>query len=687
MQLAQTDQQPAPNSLSPTANGTASDTTYIHEVIVTARKREERLLDVPVAVSAFTGEMLEQRGAADLLDFLQETPGVNIYSRGDGLPVIAIRGISTTLGSNENGYYLDDLPFTGVTIPFAPDVRTWDLERVEILRGPQGTLFGEGSVGGTVRILTRDAQFNDWEAQSVLIGSNTDGGGDNWGAKALVNIPLVDDRLALRLAGTKEHFDGWIDAPPSSRSNLNESDIVTYRAKLRFEPTDRLSLKASYWHYDADFPDPSVADDDANVSQGTRLASALEYDLLGTSITYDFGPTQLFYSFSRNDLSYLLSGPFSTGTLSADSNIVVRAHELRLSSSEAGALQWTLGAYQRDAERPDELVIVLPGINSVIKGSTEAESQAVFGEATYTLPSVPLDLTAGLRYVRENVRGDQVNPAGVVAALGDHTYESVNPRFSIAVRPTDDLMVYVSAAKGYRAGQLQPEAAAALGPLFGLDLPTVLTDDSIWSYELGGKASLWDRRLMLEGATYYSEWKDVAVRVPLGTTGLNGLINSDGTETMGVEASASFQATERWMFNVGASYADAQYAGDVPGTGIREGELVDDIAKTTAQGSVHYRRTLINDLLGTVRLGAQYNSARTNASFGPPLRLPGDGITTVDARLGVEGKHWSAFVFGDNLTNEDGAANARAIGGADQFVAARLRPLTVGLELHMKFGE
>ena len=152
--------QEEPDSAPQTSAETSRDSE--DTIIVTARKREERAVDVPIALTAVSGEALELRGADNLADFLQEAPGVGVYDQGSGSQKITIRGISTSLGANENGYYLDDLPFTGVTVPIAPDVRAWDLDRVEILRGPQGTLFGEGSMGGTVRILTKGADLDEW---------------------------------------------------------------------------------------------------------------------------------------------------------------------------------------------------------------------------------------------------------------------------------------------------------------------------------------------------------------------------------------------------------------------------------------------------------------------------------------------------------------------------------------------
>ena len=226
-----------------TAGGQAVAPTTLEEVVVTARKRSERQIDVPIALTSISGDALDQRGVSSVGAALSEVPGVNIYDRG-GSYKLSIRGISTSLGSNENGYYLDDLPFTGVTVPLNPDVRAWDIDRIEVLRGPQGTLLGEGSMGGTVRILTRDPEFNDWDAKLSLSGSSTSDGGTNRGAKAMINIPLVDDRLALRLAGTKEKFPGWIDNVVTGAQNVNLLEYTSYRAKLRFQPTDALSVGA-----------------------------------------------------------------------------------------------------------------------------------------------------------------------------------------------------------------------------------------------------------------------------------------------------------------------------------------------------------------------------------------------------------------------------------------------------------
>lgn len=666
-----------------TDGGQVAAPTTLEEVVVTARKRSERQIDVPIALSSISGETLDQRGATSVGAVLGEVPGVNIYDRG-GSYKLSIRGISTSLGSNENGYYLDDLPFTGVTVPINPDVRAWDIDRIEVLRGPQGTLFGEGSMGGTVRILTRDPEFNDWDAKLSLSGSSTSDGGTNRGAKAMINIPLVDDRLALRLAGTKEKFPGWIDNVVTGVQNINSLEYTSYRAKLRFQPTDALSLNASYWHYKADAPGgANEADDRGDANQGVSLATVVEYSLVGLSAGYDFGPVGLSYSFADNSFELPQSGPLFGGTLEATITIDVRSNELRLASQGDGPFQWTLGAYKRESLRRDAFVFALFGLDN--KSDTDATSEALFGEATWSMSSVPIDLTLGLRSVREDLKGQESN-AGVADPAASGEYNSTNPRFIVAWRPNEAWRVYASAAKGYRSGQLQPSVSKGIGGALGIPLPDALSDDSIWTYELGTKASLADNRATFEAAVYQSDWKDVTVRIPLGATGFNGLINSKGIDVQGVEASLTTLLGKAWRLNLNASYSDAVFAGTVAGTGIKDGSPVDDHAKTTASMSLDYTTTVFGDLTGTGRFGLQYASERDFPSFGPPQYLPGDATTTMELRFGLESRHWGVQLFVDNLTDEDGAISPRAAQQAPGLLptATRFRPRTIGLQVDLK---
>ena len=676
--------QEEPDSAPQTSAETSRDSE--DTIIVTARKREERAVDVPIALTAVSGEALELRGADNLADFLQEAPGVGVYDQGSGSQKITIRGISTSLGANENGYYLDDLPFTGVTVPIAPDVRAWDLDRVEILRGPQGTLFGEGSMGGTVRILTKGADLDEWEAKGSAYVSSTEDGGTNRGIKGALNAPIVPGVLAVRVAGTGEKLPGWIDNASTGGTNLNDQTFTTFRAKARFDPTERLSFTGSYWFYKGNFPGGgSTASDDGEPSQSATLSGGFKYRLYGATARYDLGGAEAFYSYSHNKLDLPQSGSLFGGTLDANIGITVDAHEARIASSGDGPLQWTLGGYVRDAVRADAFVFALFGIDNIDR--TDSKARALFGEGTYTLPFAPIDFTAGLRYYHEKLGGFEANSGVVTPDIGD-TYQSWNPRVSVAWHPNPNATIYASAAKGFRAGQLQPSVSLALAGPMGINLPAALAQDSIWSYEIGGKAELFNRLLTIEGALYYSDWKDVAVRIPIGATGFNGLINSNGTTTKGAELSIVLRPAAGLTLTASGSYVDATYSGAVPGTGIVEGAVVDDVAKFTANASVDYRTTLATGLDGYARIGWQHSTPRQFVAF--PGFLPGDTIDRIDARVGVDLDRLSIALFADNLTNDRGATSYRSVQpiapGVNDITANRLRPRTIGVELTARFG-
>ncbi|SMP71605.1 Outer membrane receptor for ferrienterochelin and colicins [Novosphingobium panipatense] len=657
------------------------------DIIVTARKREERAVDVPIAVAAISGERLERRGARNLADVLQEVPGVGIYDSGSALgSKITIRGISSSLGANENGYYLDDLPFTGVTVPLSPDVRAWDLDRIEVLRGPQGTLFGEGSMGGTVRILTKGADLDNWEAKGFGMVSDTRGGGTNAGAKGAFNAPILPGVLAVRVAGTHERYQGWVDNSSTGLSNVNDQTYDTFRARLRFDPTQRLSITGTYWLSTSEFPAGGFnARDDGEQTRGTVPSSRSRLELYGATARYDVGGAELFYSYSHSDFAVPQQGASPLGTIDVSIDIGVEAHELRLASTTDAPLKWTIGGYLRNAQRNDIVKFSAAGIDN--DAELRNRTRAVFGEATYTIPGTQLDLTAGLRYFEDRLGGQEANSGEITLQPGD-TYKSWNPRFSVAWRPQANTTIYASAAKGFRSGQLQPTVPLALAPLYGVELPSVLRPDTIWTYEVGAKAELWERRLSLEAAVFYSDWEDVTVRLPIPGTTFNGLINSNGTRTKGVELSALLQPLPGLSLAASGAYVDAEYTGEVPGTAIVDGAAVDDVAKFTANASVDYTRAISDTLQAFGRVGWQHTSPRRNSSYA--AFLPGDTIDRVDARIGLEFRDVTLALFADNITNENGATSFREVQalGPNIFdiTSTRLRPRTIGLEASFHFG-
>ncbi|MBI5268166.1 MAG: TonB-dependent receptor [Burkholderiales bacterium] len=652
-------------------------------IVVTARKSAERMFDVPIAMSAVTGATLARRGAAGITEALRDVPGVGIVDNGGGLVRLSIRGVATSLGANENGYYLDDLPFTGVTVPISPDVRAWDLERVEVLRGPQGTLFGEGSMGGTVRILTARPRLGEFGFAGLVGVSRTDGGGTNPTAKAMVNVPL-GETVALRVAATHENLSGWISSADGSVPRTNDSHVDTARIRARIEPVDRLSIDLSHWRYDARFGAGNNATEAGRQPSSAALKPDLNYMLNGVTVNYDFDSVSLFYSYARNTFSLPQTGSLLGGTLVSSIDIDVSSHELRVASQSARPLRWTAGLYVRNASRSDTLDFALFGLNNA--SDTDSHARAAFAEASYMLPSLPVELTAGLRYYHDRLQGQDSN-SGVPTAPTDFSFHSTNPRLSVAWKPNHDLQVYTSASKGFRSGQNQGLVSLGIADGLGITLPPSIRPDSIWTYELGTKASLLDRRLIVEAALFHSKWDDLAVRRPLGATGFNGLINSNGVVIDGIEASMAWDVTPDFDLTLGGAYVDARYKADVPGTGIQKGMKVDEISPLSVSAATSYRFPAFG-WQGTARLGAVHTKARELPSFA--LSQPGDAITTVDARLSFSNGPWTVAVYADNLNNERGAVSARTVQptGPDtsDVYAQRLRPRTLGMELRYALG-
>ncbi|MEJ0035254.1 MAG: TonB-dependent receptor [Gammaproteobacteria bacterium] len=217
--------------------------------------------------------------------------------------------------------------------------------------------------------------------------------------------------------------------------------------------SDRLAINASYWHYDADFSGGFYATEDLDVSRTVKYPSHLRYGLGGVTATYDLDSVSVLYSIAYNTLANPQVSPFPRNRMEQGLDVRTTSQELRFSSSGPATLEWTAGLFDRDAYRADSLYVQSSGYRILV--GAHARSQALFGEATYRLPSIPVRLSAGARVVREVLDDDQMNSNDMLLVTQNTTYHSVDPRFSIAWDPSNDLRLYTSAAKGYRSGQTQ----------------------------------------------------------------------------------------------------------------------------------------------------------------------------------------------------------------------------------------
>lgn len=642
-------------------------------VQVTARKRQELREHVPLAVAAVAAPQIDALRINSVVEALRLVPGASSVDVGGGFTQVQLRGVSSSLGGNDNGYYLDESPFTGVTVPWYPDARAFDIERVEVLRGPQGTLFGEGAMGGTIRILTRRPVLDMVEARLRTSLSTTRSGGDGQAVQAMFNAPLVSDRLGARLVWTDERLPGWVDDPPTGRKDLNAQRIRTVRLRLRFTPDAHTDIDANYWRWESAAPggaynalDGMLLDVlNARASAWTSRSLVAERRLPAATVSYVGSSARL---------SNLHEGELAPGAdYRADIRIDVDSHELRAASPAGQRVKWIAGIYQRRATRLDETVVAPAPVQHARQRN---DAWALFGEATLPLPGDRWSLTAGMRYFRDTVRAHSLAADSEVRI--DARFPAVSPKFMVAWTPTADALVYGSVSSGFRSGQLQPAGSLLAAREAGIDLPVAVDPDEILSYEIGARRSWQGGRVALEGALFSSDWKNVAVRLPL-TDNINGLVNSRGVAIGGAEFAVAFIPAPGQRVQLGGSVVDTAYLDAIPGTPIAKGDPVYNVPRVGFSGAWEQLVPLRHGYAIATHAQLRYDSAR---KVSLTRGTPGDAILALDAGVALSSpRGWRLSLLAENLLDDGGAIDARNARG----VATRLRPRTVGLEFEIGY--
>ena len=687
----------------------------MEEIVVTALKRGTgtKQIDTPLAVSVITGEELEKQGVTSVFDAMALNPGVSTADVGGQGAGISIRGVGGAVGDSPVGYYIDDLPFTRVGTSVSPDLNPYDLSRIEVLRGPQGTLFGLGSAGGTVRVITQDPILNRFEAKASLAWSETSGGGDNQKISAAVNIPLIEDRLALRIAGTDIDYGGFIDRPLENNDDFNEDDDSSYRAKLLWQPTEKVEVVLSAWHFEntthnafanddyernvlifrtnpltfqADFTDPIP-------SKGNEWAvSENETDLYGLRIVWEADSFVLTSSTSylENESSQVYDD-FVVGIIPFTSIVETLAHEVTLASTGTGSLAWVVGALYLDmeTETPVDFGFIFSGSTDATlvrtgHGVGQSEQWAVFGEITYDLND-DWSLTVGGRYVTD----DRSTKSLLTGEGSSDDFNKFTGRLNLAWRPSENAMYYVNYAQAYRSGGFNSPANVARGAANGVPLQRNVHPDEVTSYEIGGKFSLADGNLDLEVIGYFYDWDDNQVFIQYidccvrpGAIAV-GNLNAGKAEGKGIEISLNYRGVENLQLSIAGNFADTEYTDDVPGAGITDGDAFFQAADTTIFALASYRWSLTDALDLSVAGNVRHISEREDRTTGGVYKS--DKTTIFNARVGVEAEKWSLFLTGENIADEDGAISQFSafiqVGGQPN----RTRPRTIGLELNLHF--
>ncbi|ETN92058.1 hypothetical protein U062_01843 [Gammaproteobacteria bacterium MOLA455] len=675
----------------------ATTQSGIDEIIVTATKRAQNIQDVPISILAFQGEDLAAQGVTDLQSLSLAVPGLLVAESGAMQRRISIRGVGNIFGSSSLiGMYLDEASVASLPSNQI-DLRIHDLERIEVLKGPQGTLYGEGSVGGAIRYITNDPQLDAFGAEVSFDASSTKDGSPSQETKAIINIPLVEDSLGLRVVGQYINSGGWIDQPALGKSDINDYELFNIRTKLLWMPSDSLEVKVTAVVHRNDTGAQNIGEDDSgNFSQafGDLSTPSAEdsYNLYNVLVNYDLGNATLVSSTGylgsnkkvNNDGNYCC---FPTGVPGELWNLLTRegknsadifTQELRLSSSVSGPLLWSAGLFYKDAELvPFDNIGFTAGVPGGTVGvdifnfpdnqqEEESKSWALFGETSYVITD-QLEMGAGLRYFED----DRRFRAGGVGAYQEESFDSLNPKVYVKYDVNDDLNVFLNVAQGFRSGGFN-----VVGPAF--DPETVL------SYELGSKMSLLDGRLKADFALFHSVYEDYQIIGLIPSLGLNITSNAGEAEIMGVEWSLTWQVNEQVELGFNGNYMDTEFV-EINATNSSHvvGDAVDLVPRYgySLWGSYGFNWSEKSEGFIRVDYSEQGKSNYRNRSFASDYLGQSDIVEMLNLRLGWSYGDWSVDLYGLNLLNERGFIGPLAI----EANSARPRPRTVGLELGFKF--
>ena len=643
----------------------------IPEIIITAQKREQKLMDVSLAVTAVTGSEIEDKGYTNIADLLQRAPGVSVTSGS-----VQIRGISSLFGSATVGYYLDEIPFSFSISTILPDVRSWDLERVEVLRGPQGTLYGANSIGGTIRTLTKNPDLSSFEAKGEASVGSIKGGEEVWEVKGAVNLPIIEDRVALRVAATHGENGGYNDSPLGE--NINDQNNTTFRAKLALAPTDTTHITLSAWTSDTDTDNPVDTDRDHVGTIPLATSSALKYETYSGVIEQE---APGFNIVSASSYLHLASDNFSATFLAPGFAVPVTssidaktfAQEIRLVSSGSGAFQWTAGGYYQHSK--EDAATDIPGLYTDTNVS-KSTAWALFGEAGYTLGA--LEVTAGLRYFHDKRTSDEVYVGSPLPTV-EGTYDTFNPKFNLAWHASETSMFYGTISKGFRSGQNQPAVSAYLAALYGVDVPNQIDPETLWSYEVGNKTTLLDGKMTVEAALYYNDWRDLQVTVQ-ATSIVGALVNAGKARAYGADLAITVRPIEGLSLTASGNINDSEFGSTVP-TAFDKGDRIVNVPKYTFNASATYTATLTDSLSFFSFAELQQGGRRYLKAQG--LSGQSDPQSLLNARVGVEGGNWGLYLTGTNLLNEDGFASVPL--SSTNFEGTVPQPRTLGLLLRTNF--
>lgn len=709
-------------ALEDSAEDTAQPVSQVRDIItVTAQKREEAITDIPVSISVVSGERLTSLGVGSLVDFAAYVPGVNVGSGGSpGQTSITLRGIAPVGPGATVSTHVDDSPMGGSSnysraSAFALDLFPNDIERVEILRGPQGTLYGASAMGGLLRYVTRTPDPSEFAAQaSGEIFSVADAGSLGYGGNIRVNVPLAENAAFSASLFTRE-TPGYVDNTFTGEDDQNELSQTGGRLAVFWQPSANFTVNLSAMFQDIDsanngqvYLDP-VTLQTFDGPRTTRniiaepfekreryYAARLNWDLgfadftsissVSNTQNYQFTDASRIFG----SIFPLLTGgavPAGTSEFNIFLDLEKVTQEFRLTSSGDTRLQWLLGAFYTDEESVNQQFASAADFNgnliaglhplAIVSLPSAYEEVAIFGNASFDLTD-RLTIGGGVRLARNEQDFAQISEGVLVGGTTTLRGESSEDVFTYMLNATFDLtdqtMLYGRVATGYRPGG--PNVAL-------LGVPPQVDADRLINYEVGVKSDFWDGRALIEATAYWIDWEDIQLAQAVG--GVSALVNGDTARSRGIELQAVVAPTDGLRLGFNAGLVDSVLTADAPALNGVDGDRLPGVPQYNYSVTADYSWGLQNGWDARVGGGVRWVGDRNVSYPASASFMVLDSYHSVDLNGEISNGAWALRGYVRNLTDEDvyvsGTRMTNALGVPVFVMGTLLQPRTVGLVL------
>jgi outer membrane receptor protein involved in Fe transport len=695
-----------------------SSESSLRTIIVTATRRKTNIQQTPISIAVVSSQALQKSGALSYSDYLTMVPGV-AFNSDARVDQIVIDGISQEIGARTDattGAYIDDALVSEVDAGLA-DIGTFDLDRVEVLRGPQGTLFGSLAMGGVVRILTKKPQLGVLDGLFDTEVSDTAHGGGNYIGNLMMNMPLLGNKAAIRADITYGSDSGFVDNAVNGARDINRSGNEGIRLQALVQPTSRLSVLLAYKYFkNHEDYEPNQDIGLPRYTIARYFPELYTYKTSITSLTID-------YDFDWATLTSATNYIDKTSSAAVDESVTIDPYvqpltgiaiptdaplglvyqypdrlftqEFRLVSKSSGPFNWIAGAwysyaFPNNMQHFDQsLIPELAGVDLYTDASEIKKQQiAGYGQISYDLTK-RLQVTAGTRvFTMKSSLHDLSNGflnGGETTESSFYQQTSSVEKYAVNYQISHDNLVYIQASEGFRPGGPDGSAplacAADLAALGYSSAPTQYGADKLWEYEVGSKNSLLGNRLIVDGSAYYIDWSQVQ-EVRNLQCGAQFTANSGNVTSKGFQMELKAEPVAGLQLSAGVAYSDAYFDTNLISVGIKKGDRTPLVPLWSGSTSAQYAFPLSESADAFVYGDYRYVGSELSDFAELPYTIRMAGYSLVDGRIGVNFGSNSLDLFAKNLLNR--YAIILGASGPDA-TATILTPRTIGLEYQRRF--